>query len=73
VGASASDDTGIAAGSTDRVATEPAVKAPAKPRATRKPAAAKATPATETATGDGAETAPKRRAPRKATAPAEPV
>ena len=40
---------------------------------TRKPAAAKASPASDSATGDGGDAAPKRRTTRKTTAPAEPV
>jgi uncharacterized LabA/DUF88 family protein len=70
--ASASSSAGDeAAGGEDPVA-EPAAKAPAKPRAARKPAAAKAA-ADPVTTDDGAIAPPKRRAPRKTTAPAEPV
>jgi hypothetical protein len=70
--ASSGDGVGNAAAGAEDPGVEPAAKAPAKPRATRKPAASKAAadPAT---TDDGATATPKRRAPRKTTAPAEPV
>ena len=60
-------------GSTDGVATGAPAKAPAKPRTTRKPAAAKASASAETVADEDAATTPKRRTTRKTTTPAEPV